>query len=41
MCRAKQSRLGNRIVSALYGVVDFPHGENRFNLLTDGKILPV
>jgi hypothetical protein len=32
--------LGRRMVSALYGVVDFPHDENRFNLLVDGKILP-
>jgi hypothetical protein len=29
--------LGSRMVSALYGLVDFPHRENRFNLRTHGE----
>ena len=33
----KQPWLRRRMVSALYGVVDFPHPENRFNLRTHGE----
>jgi hypothetical protein len=39
-CAVPNRHAGELMVSALYGIVDFPNHQNRFNLRTYVKILP-